>query len=148
MRKLFRIVFYAREHLSTRPCQCPLVWLQTIVSLGPLLCGMYSCWSLALWSVQLLVPCFVECTAADPLFCGVYSCWSLALWSVQLLVLDCCLRHAETFTMDMVTGSSGPNEWVDNNTARTLYIYSAVEMLRVGRLHYSRDVEGWKITLQ
>ena len=49
-----------------------------------------------LWIVQLLIPCFVECTAANsllvectaagPLLCGVYSCWSLALWSVQLLV--------------------------------------------------------------
>ena len=74
--KLFRIVSYGREHPSTKPCQCPLVWLQIIVSLGPLLCGVYSCWSLALWSLQLLVPCFVEFTAAGPLLCGVYSCWS------------------------------------------------------------------------
>ena len=97
--KLFRIDSLAREHLSTKPCQCPLVWLQTIVSLGPLLCGAYSCWP-----------------------------------------FDCCLKHAEAFTMDLVTGSSGPNEWVDNSTVRTLhiYIYSTVEMLRVGRLHYGK----------
>ena len=55
-----------------------------------------------------------------------------------------------TTTMDMVTGSSGPNEWVNDSTVRTLhiYIYSTAEMLRVGRLHYSRDAEGWEITLQ
>ena len=72
----------------------------------------------------------MECTAAGPLLCGVYSCWPF----------DCCLKHAETFTMDMVTGSSGPNEWVNDSTVRTLhiFIYSAAEMLRVGRLHYSK----------
>ena len=43
-------------------------------------------------------------------------------------------------TMDMVTGSSGPNEWVNDSTVRTLhiFIYSAAEILRVGRLHYSK----------
>ena len=44
------------------------------------------------------------------------------LYTVSATVLAPAMGQLTT-TMDMVTGSSGPNEWVNDSTVRTLHIF-------------------------